>query len=126
MRGSYIRVGDADMPMTEYEIYSYEVFKRKIQDELRAVERADMDSFDKNALAEYFIRLRRVKPNLANLPDEKILQLQGITDHGKPTVAGIMMLGEYPQAYFPQLSVTAMVVDGTAVGELGKNGGAIY
>ena len=110
------------MPMTEYEIYSYEVFKRKIQDELRAVERADMDSFDKNALAEYFIRLRRVKPNLANLPDEKILQLQGITDHGKPTVAGIMMLGEYPQAYFPQLSVTAMVVDGTAVGELGKNG----
>ena len=122
LRGSYIRVGDADMPMTEYEIYSYEVFKRKIQDELRAVERADMDSFDKNALAEYFIRLRRVKPNLANLPDEKILQLQGITDHGKPTVAGIMMLGEYPQAYFPQLSVTAMVVDGTAVGELGKNG----
>ncbi len=122
LRGSYIRVGDADMPMTEYEIYSYEVFKRKIQDELRAVERADMDSFDKNALAEYFIRLRRVKPNLANLPDEKILQLQGITDHGKPTVAGIMMLGEYPQAYFPQLSVTAMVVDGTAVGELGENG----
>lgn len=122
LRGSYIRVGDADMPMTEYEIYSHEVFKRKIQDELRAVERADMDSFDKNALAEYFIRLRRVKPNLANLPDEKILQLQGITDHGKPTVAGIMMLGEYPQAYFPQLSVTAMVVDGTAVGELGKNG----
>ena len=122
LRGSYIRVGDADMPMTEYEIYSYEVFKRKIQDELRAVERADMNSFDKNALAEYFIRLRRVKPNLANLPDEKILQLQGITDHGKPTVAGIMMLGEYPQAYFPQLSVTAMVVDGTAVGELGKNG----
>ena len=122
LRGSYIRVGDADMPMTEYEIYSYEVFKRKIQDELRAVERADMDSFDKNALAEYFIRLRRVKPNLDNLPDEKILQLQGITDHGKPTVAGIMMLGEYPQAYFPQLSVTAMVVDGTAVGELGKNG----
>ena len=38
LRGSYIRVGDADMPMTEYEIYSYEVFKRKIQDELRAVD----------------------------------------------------------------------------------------
>lgn len=54
MRGSYIRVGEADMPMTEYEIYSYEAFKRKIQDELRPVERADMDSFDKDALTEYF------------------------------------------------------------------------
>lgn len=29
IRGSYIRVGEADMPMTEYEIYSFEVFKRK-------------------------------------------------------------------------------------------------
>lgn len=122
LRGSFIRVGEADMPMTEYEIYSYEVFKRKIQDELRIVERADMDSFDKDTLAEYFIRLRKTKPNLAKQPNEKILQLQGIVDHGRPTVAGIMMLGEYPQAYFPQLSVTAMVVDGTEIGELGVNG----
>ncbi len=122
MRGSYVRVGEADMPMTEYEIYSYEVFKRKIQDELRVVERAEMESFDRNALAEYFIRLRKGKPNLAKQPDEKILQLQGLVDHQKPTVAGIMMLGEYPQAYFPQLSVTAMVVDGTEMGELGPNG----
>lgn len=122
LRGSYIRVGEADMPMTEYEIYSYEVFKRKIQDELRIVDRADMDSFDKDALAEYFFKLRKAKPNLARQPEEKILQLQGITDHGQPTVAGIMMLGEYPQAYFPQLSVTAMVVAGTEIGELGMNG----
>lgn len=122
MRGSYLRVGEADMPMSEYEIYSYEVFKRKIQDELRLVERADIDALDRDALTEYLIRLRKAKPNLAKQPDEKILQLQGITDRGKPTVAGVMMLGEYPQAYFPQLSVTAMVVDGTEVGELGHNG----
>lgn len=122
MRGSYIRVGEADMPMTEYEIYSYEVFRRKIQDELRIVERADYGSFDEDKLAEYFIKLRRMKPNLAKQSDKKILQLQGIMDHGKPTVAGIMMLGEYPQAFFPQLSVTAMVVDGTEIGELSDDG----
>lgn len=122
MRGSYIRVGEADMLMTEYEIYSYEAFKRKIQDELRIVDRADINSFDKDALTEYFFKLRKIKPKLAQQPDEKILQLQGITDHGKPTVAGIVMLGEYPQAFFPQLSVTAMVVDGTEIGELGDNG----
>ena len=40
IRGSYVRVGDADMPMTEYEIYSYEVYKKKIRDELRIVDRA--------------------------------------------------------------------------------------
>ncbi len=122
MRGSYIRVGDADMPMTEYEIYSYEVFKRKIQDELRIVERADMNSFDKDLLTEYFLKLRKLKPNLAKQSDDRILQLQGITDHNAPTVAGIVMLGEYPQAYFPQLSITAMLVDGDEIGELGANG----
>ena len=122
IRGSYIRVGEADMPMTEYEVYSYEAFKRKIQDELRVVERAELDAFDQTALAEYFIQLRRAKPNLAKQSNEKILQLQGLVDHEKPTLAGLMMLGEYPQAFFPQLSVTAMVVAGTEIGELGANG----
>lgn len=122
MRGSYIRVGEADQPMTEYEIYSYEVFKRKIQDELRVVDRAYTDSFDKSALEEYFIRLKNAKPNLAKQSNEKILALQGFTEGGRPTVAGIMVLGEYPQAFFPQLSVTAMVIAGTRFGELGVQG----
>jgi ATP-dependent DNA helicase RecG len=122
MRGSYIRVGEADQPMTEYEIYSYEVFKRKIQDELRIVERADIQSFDENALAEYFIKIKNAKPNLAKQTNEKILSLQGFLENGKPTVAGIMVLGEYPQAYFPQLSITAMVVAGTKFGDTGENG----
>ncbi len=119
LRGAYIRVGEADMPMTEYEVYSYEAFKRKIQDELRPVLRASMDSLDPDALAEYFLKLKKAKPNLAKQSNEKILKLQGITEQGIPTVAGIMMLGEFPQAFFPQLSVTAMVVDGTRFGGLG-------
>ena len=42
LRGSFVRVGDSDQPMTEYEIYSYEAFKRRIHDELRTVDRATM------------------------------------------------------------------------------------
>jgi len=33
-----------------------------------------------------------------------------------PTLAGLMLLGEYPQEFFPQLSVTAMVVQGREIG----------
>lgn len=40
IKGSYIRVGDADIPMTEYEIYSYEAYRKKYQDDIRIVERA--------------------------------------------------------------------------------------
>lgn len=122
MRGAYVRVGDADLPMTEYEIYSYEVFKRKIQDELRVVERADSEDFNSDTLDEYFIYVKKKKPNLASQPKEKILKLQGLLDNQKPTVAGMMLLGEYPQAYFPQLSIIAMVVDGTEIGQLGEQG----
>ena len=28
-QGAFIRVGDADLPMTDYELYSYEAFRRK-------------------------------------------------------------------------------------------------
>lgn len=121
LRGSYIRVGESDQQMTEYEIYSYEAFRRKIQDELRIVERASTDDFDSTALEEYLKKIRKAKPNLAALDDSRILQLQGMIDGGKPTIAGLLMLSIFPQAYFPQLSITAVVVPGTEIGDTGPN-----
>lgn len=122
LRGSYIRVGDSDQTMTEYEIYSYEAFKRRIHDELRTVERATTASLSKDLLAEYLIKLRRNKQNLVNLEDKRILETQGICQEGSPTLAGLMLLSGYPQEFFPQLSVTAMVVQGKEIGELGEEG----
>ena len=122
LRGSYIRVGDSDQPMTEYEIYSYEAYKRRIHDELRTEDRATIEYLKKDNVMEYLIKLRRQKQNLANLEDERILETQGISQNGLPTLAGIMLLGEYPQEFFPQLSVTAMVVQGNEIGELGEDG----
>ena len=122
IRGSYVRVGDADLPMTEYEIYSYEVYKKKIRDELRTVERASPEDFNPDKLALYFAKLRSEKPQLARQDEQKIMKLQGLTDQDTPTVAGLMLLGDYPQAFFPQLGITAMVVDGYEIGDLGNMG----
>lgn len=122
LRGSYIRVGDSDQPMTEYEIYSYEAYKRRIHDELRTVERVTDDNLNKDKVMEYLIKLRRQKPNLINFKDDRILETQGILQNGLPTLAGLMLFGEYPQEFFPQLSVTAMVVPGKTMVELGEDG----
>lgn len=122
LRGSYIRVGDSDQHMTEYEIYSFEAFKRRVDDELRRVDRATSESLSKNNVTEYLIKLRRQKHNLVNLEDERLLETQGIYQEGIPTLAGLMLLGEYPQEFFPKLSVTAMVVQGKEIGELGDDG----
>ena len=35
VKGSYIRCGDSDEPMTDYEIYSYEAYRKKYQDDIR-------------------------------------------------------------------------------------------
>lgn len=122
LRGSYIRVGDSNQPMTEYEIYSYEAFKRRINDELRTVDRASKENLSKDNVTEYLIKLRRQKQNLVNLDDGRILETQGICQNELPTVAGLMLFSEYPQEFFPQLSVTEMVVQGKEMGELGYEG----
>ena len=46
MRGSYIRVGDSDQPMTEYKYIAMRLLK-KDYDELRTVDRATMKSLKK-------------------------------------------------------------------------------
>ncbi|MBE6552285.1 MAG: AAA family ATPase [Ruminococcaceae bacterium] len=122
LRGSYIRVGESDEPMTEYEVYCFEAYKKKIRDELRMVDRSSQADFSTETLEEYFLKTRKVKTNLAKLTSERILSLQGMIIDGKPTVAGLMVLGFYPQAFFPQMSITAMVVDGTAFGESNSSG----
>lgn len=33
IKGSYVRVGDADLPMTDYEIYTYEAFRKHLHDD---------------------------------------------------------------------------------------------
>lgn len=122
LRGSYVRVGEADLPMTEYEVYSYEAYKQKIRDELRIVDRATIHDFGQNEQDEYFVRIRKTKSQLAKMENLRILQLQGMVSGTVPTVAGVMILCEYPQAFFPQLGITAMVVDGTTFGEVSENG----
>ena len=53
IRGSYIRTGDADLPMTDYELYSYEAFKRHTREDERLVERAFGDALDMTEVNAY-------------------------------------------------------------------------
>lgn len=122
IRGSYVRVGESDEQMSEYEVYSYEVYKRKIRDELRPVPKASAGDLSRDIAVGYFSKLRLLKPQLAKHSEERVMQLQGITEGETPTVAGLLLLGDYPQAFFPQMSITAMVVDGTEIGALGAAG----
>lgn len=120
--GSYVRIGESDEQMTDYEIYSYEAYRQKYQDDIRVVESASFDTVNRITFEEYILKCKKGKPNLARLSDEQINELLSITKKGKLTLASVMLFGIYPQAYFPQLSIIATKVFGKETGSLGENG----
>lgn len=123
IKGSYIRVGEADEPMSEYEIYSYDAFRKRIRDELRVVVNARTRLFDEERVARYLNAVRSERKNLSeNVSDNEIFELMGITVNGNPTLAGLMAFSKYPQTFFPQLSITAVSIPGTEIGTVGEDG----
>lgn len=116
MQGSYIRVGDADKPMTEYEVYSYEAFRKKYRDDIRPVDRASLTSLDTEKVNEYLERKKSERPNLAVTSKNQQYELTGITREGQITMTSLLLFGVYPQAYYPQLSIIATCVPGSEMG----------
>lgn len=122
LKGSFTRIGDSNEPMTEYEIYSYEAFRRKYQDDIRGVRRASLSALNREKLAEYIRRLQTGKPNLSHLPEQEIYELMSMIRDNEITLSAVLLFGLYPQAYFPQLCITAVVVPGTEMGDVGAIG----
>ena len=121
IKGSYIRVGDADLPMTDYEIYTYEAFKCHVHDDERVLERAELSLLDSDKIQRYIQKMKEEKPGFSKLSEEQVYELLSITRKGIPTLAAILNFGLYPQGYFPQLAVTAIVVPGKEIGDVGQN-----
>ena len=122
VKGSFIRVGDSDEPMTEYEVYSYEAYRKKYQDDIRTVDRALFKSLHQEVLEKYMQMLKMGKPRLAALSDQEIYELMSIKRGDALTLSAVLNFGLYPQAYFPQLCIIATVIPGKEMGEIGAQG----
>ena len=122
LKGSYIRVGDSDEHMTEYEVYSYEAFRKKYQDDIRTVPRASFAVLDKELLEDYIRQLKQKKPNLSMLEDEMIYELMSILRNGEITLSALLLFCRYPQVYFPQLCITVVALPGEEIGEVCDSG----
>lgn len=119
--GSYLRVGDADLVMTDLELYSYEAFRRHLHDDERQVPRASLSQFDQNALESYLLKRRMERPGFSRLSSADTYEMLNITRGGEPTLAAVLNFSIYPQAFFPQLCITAVVVPGSEIGCVDEN-----
>ena len=121
VKGSYIRVGDADLPMTDYELYSYEAFRKHLYDDERPIERASLKVLNQDAMQRYVLEKRIDRPGFGKLSEPEQYELLNITRDGTPTLAAILNFAIYPQGYLPQLGITAIVVPGTEIGNLAED-----
>ena len=122
VKGSYVRSGDSDESMSDYEIYSYEAYRKKYQDDIRVNERATLDTIDQSSLNHYIETIKDRNPKLAKLPEKDIQKFLNMVIDGKPTLACILLFSIYPQMFYPQYTINATVVPGYQKGEIADDG----
>lgn len=111
-KGSFIRSFDGDRKLSAYEIDRLLEDRTQPSYDAEIVAEANMDDLDKELLAGVVGRQKALHPRVfANLDDEEIvanMRIAAKDDNGvlRPTLAGLLALGAYPQKYFPRLTVT--------------------
>ena len=111
-KGSFIRSFDGDRKLSPYEIDRLLEDKTQPSHDAEVVADATMDDLDKSLLDGVIKRQKSLHPRLfSNFSDEEIainlrIAARDTGDTLRPTLAGLLALGTYPQKYFPRLTVT--------------------
>ncbi|HXH13699.1 MAG TPA: ATP-binding protein [Alphaproteobacteria bacterium] len=118
-KGAYLRVGNTNRQMTEYEVFGYLSSRGQPTYDEEVIANATVDDLDNRLLDEYLARLRQTRPGAGFLDgerDEALARLHVVARDGeivRPTLAGLLMFGKYPQEFLPQLMVTFVQYFGT-------------
>ena len=126
--GSFIRVGNSTRRMSDYEIYSFISSRTQPKFDAEPIIEATLDDLDKSKLDDYLAQQRKARPNAPywSLPFEQILsQLRIVVETDgilRPTLAGLLMFGSYPQRFEQQMVVVFLQFYGTTTTEEAPSG----
>ena len=104
-QGSFIRVGDGDVHMTDIEVHNYLNLKQQLSDDMTCC--GTIADLDDRALQEFLFRVADTRPRLYSLGKETILKVLNITKDSNATLAGQLMFGLYPQEFLPCAVINA-------------------
>lgn len=111
-RGAYLRVGNTNRQMTDYEIFGYVSARTQPAFDGEPAREATLADLNSTALDAYLAQLRRSRPQASYLDasvEQILIQLRiarAVDGVLHPTLAGLLMFGNYPQAFEPQLVIT--------------------
>ena len=77
-KGSYLRVGDADIPMTDYELYKYEAYKEHTHDDERPIEKVIPGTLKTEEINNFILKAKIDKPLFSSVVDNTIKELLSI------------------------------------------------
>lgn len=110
--GSYIRTGDGDHKMSLYEIDRFvENQNRSARNDAEIVSEATLDDLDPSLLEGWLSHARAATLDRSgNMHDTDLMANRRVAmqdEEGvlRPTLAGLLALGKYPQKYFPRLDI---------------------
>ncbi|MBM4090016.1 MAG: transcriptional regulator [Planctomycetes bacterium] len=118
-KGSYVRVGNTNRQMTDYEIFGYVSARSQPTFDEEPIAEATIEDLDEAAIDSYLNRLRQARPKADFLrgPREEAISHLGIVQDVdgtmRPTLAGLLTFGKYPQQFLPQLVITFLQFYGT-------------
>lgn len=117
-RGSFLRTDNGNRLMSPYEVDRMRENNRQPQWDVQTVFEATIADLDPEAISNFVQRQRSLHPHIfRHLNDnEVLLNLRVIANEEgilRPTLAGLLALGIYPQKYYPSLVVRVSRYDGS-------------
>lgn len=109
---AYLRQADGDYEMSEQEIAFIDLQKsmQSYEPDADPVPGSSVADLDEELVAEFVASVRRRSRRLAAAEDADILRYMNVvTADGTLTLAGLYVLGRYPQQFNPSLSITCAV-----------------
>lgn len=104
---SYIRNGDSDDKMTDYEIFSILDYRKHVHYDIRPCSNITDASIESEQLARYTELLKKQNPKLVRFSDEELLNQTGMKSDGVYTLAADLLFGIWPQGIYPQFCILA-------------------
>lgn len=117
-QGSFIRVGDGDHKLANYEVDRLlEEHHQPTWDD-QTVDGAVTDDLMPDVLGAFLDDQRARRPRTFAHGDDMALERLRVAREGVPTLSALLAMGEYPQEFFPRLTVSFSHFPGTSKGDV--------
>ena len=121
--GNYKRIDDKDVPLSSTEVLTLASYGRATPSDRDAVAGAGADNLDETLVDRTIDRAFSLTPRaMRGAPDKqtKLERLNILDSQGNVTKAGLLVVGTYPQQFYPKLFIDVAVHVGTQKGMAGS------